>query len=112
MVLISRLRLCLTFYFFHGSEGVKLVQEPGQRIGALCANLYAKNQPLRRSECDLSEAYSPEGRPLGTSKPQEDAFAVKRGSESAVSKVFAPASPYVGVVTIPVRTRLHLRFRS
>ena len=45
------------------------------------------NQPLRLSECDLSEAYSPKGHPLGTSKPQEDAFAVKRGSESAVSSI-------------------------
>ena len=45
------------------------------------------NQPLRLSECDLSEAYRPEGHPLSTSKPQEDAFAVKRGSESAVSSI-------------------------
>ena len=45
------------------------------------------NQLTRLSECDLSEAHSPEGRPLGTSQAQEDAFVVKRGAESAVSSV-------------------------
>jgi hypothetical protein len=34
------------------------------------------NQLMRLSECDLSEEYTPKGRPLGTSRPQEDAAAL------------------------------------
>ena len=75
------------------SSYVLMTKADGDRAHTLTATTLVtsknrfSNQPLRLSECDLSEAYRPEGHPLSTSKPQEDAFAVKRGSESAVSSI-------------------------
>ena len=55
------------------SSYVLMTKADGDRAHTLTVTTLVTSKKLF-SECDLSEAYRPKGHPLGTSKPQEDAY--------------------------------------